>query len=351
MIRYISGDLLEAHAEALVNTVNTVGVMGKGIALQFRENFPDNYKAYLDAVKRGEVQIGKMLVTRTVNLNGLRYIVNFPTKEHWRNPSRLEYIEQGLVDLRKTIQALSLGSVAVPPLGCGNGGLDWANVRPLIEQYLGDLPAEILVYEPNATIQQHLQKESETRPVQLSPSKAMLLCLLYDYTRLGEAVCEFSAQKLGYFLQRLGDTQLKLNFQKHFYGPYSNQMAHLLYSLRGAYVTGLEQRKNRPFDELGLRLEHKAELEDYVENKLSASDRKRLQQVLQLVEGFQSPFGLEVLSTVDYLIVEGRGFDAAAIRAGLEVWSARKAKQITDYHIGQAVARLREHAALLYPQS
>ena len=154
MIRYITGNLLEAHAEALVNTVNTVGVMGKGIALQFRETFPDNYKAYLDAIKRGEVKIGSMLVTKTGNLNGLRYIVNFPTKEHWRNPSRIEYVEKGLISLRKTIQELSIQSIAVPPLGCGNGQLNWEDVQPLIEQYLGDLPADVMVYEPNATVQQ-----------------------------------------------------------------------------------------------------------------------------------------------------------------------------------------------------
>lgn len=351
MIRYITGNLLEAHAEALVNTVNTVGVMGKGIALQFRETFPDNYKAYLDAIKRGEVKIGSMLVTKIGNLNGLRYIVNFPTKEHWRNPSRIEYVEKGLISLRKTIQELSIQSIAVPPLGCGNGQLNWEDVQPLIEQYLGDLPADVMVYEPNATVQQQLQKEDENRLVKLSPAKAMLLYLLFDYTRLGEAVCEFSAQKLGYFLQRLGETQLKLDFQKHFYGPYSNQMAHLLYSLRGAYIIGLEQRKNRPFDELGLRMDRKAELDKYIENELPASERKRLDQVLQLVEGFQSPFGLEVLSTIDYLIAEGKGFDTAAIRAGLEAWSARKARQIKDFHIERAVARLRENAAFLYPLS
>lgn len=351
MIRYVTGNLLEAHTEALVNTVNTVGVMGKGIALQFKEDFPDNYKAYQSAVKRGEVRIGSMFVTKAGNLNGLHYIVNFPTKEHWRNPSRIEYVEKGLIALRKTIQELSIKSIAVPPLGCGNGGLNWNDVRPLIEQYLGDLPVEVIVYEPNAAVLQRLQKEDENRVVKLSPAKAMLLYLLFDYTRLGESVCEFSAQKLGYFLQRLGETQLKLDFQKHFYGPYSNQMAHLLYSLRGAYITGMEQRKNRPFDELGLRMDRKAELDKYIENELPASERKRLHQVLQLVEGFQSPFGLEVLSTIDYLIAEGKGFDTAAIRAGLDAWSARKARQIKDYHIERAVVRLRENAAVLYPQS
>lgn len=149
MIRYITGNLLEAHAEALVNTVNTVGVMGKGIALQFRETFPDNYKAYLDAIKRGEVKIGSMLVIKTGNLNGLRYIVNFPTKEHWLNPSRIEYVEKGLIALRKMIKELAIQSIAVPALGCGNGKLNWEDVRPLIEQYLGDLHSQVLVYAPN----------------------------------------------------------------------------------------------------------------------------------------------------------------------------------------------------------
>lgn len=149
MIRYITGNLLEAQAEALVNAVNTVGVMGKGIALQFRETFPDNYKAYLGATQRGDVKIGSMLITKTGNLNGPRYIVNFPTKEHWRNPSRIEYVEKGLIALQKTIKELAIQSIAVPALGCGNGKLNWEDVRPLIEQYLGDLHSDVLVYTPN----------------------------------------------------------------------------------------------------------------------------------------------------------------------------------------------------------
>ena len=139
MIREARGNLLEADAEALVNTVNTVGFMGKGIALQFKRAFPENFRAYQQAVKRGEVQPGKMLVFRTGRLTNPRFIINFPTKRHWRGRSRVTDIEAGLTALVAEVRRLGIGSIAVPPLGCGNGGLDWSDVRPRIERSLSTL--------------------------------------------------------------------------------------------------------------------------------------------------------------------------------------------------------------------
>ena len=129
MLRFTQGNLLDSGAEALVNTVNTVGVMGKGIALMFKEAFPENYKIYEAACKHGEVRIGQMLVTERRELLGPKWIINFPTKKHWRNPSRIEWIEAGLNDLRNVILVNRIRSIALPPLGSGNGGLNWANVR------------------------------------------------------------------------------------------------------------------------------------------------------------------------------------------------------------------------------
>ncbi len=151
MIKYVKGNLLFAPVEALVNAVNTVGVMGKGIALQFKKSFPNNYIAYRDACGRGEVTVGKMFVTRETTLmnDKDRFIINFPTKKHWRNPSQLEYIEQGLVDLSKIIAEKEIKSIAIPPLGCGNGGLDWTIVKGIIEKALESFDdVDILVYEP-----------------------------------------------------------------------------------------------------------------------------------------------------------------------------------------------------------
>lgn len=151
MIRYTQGNLLDAPVEALVNTVNEMGVMGKGIALQFKSAFPDNTRLYAEACKNKELKVGKVFLTRNQTLLGPKWIVNFPTKQHWRNPSQLSWIRDGLEDLRKIILMHRIESIAIPPLGCGNGGLDWALVRPEMVSALGDLPdVDVVIYEPAA---------------------------------------------------------------------------------------------------------------------------------------------------------------------------------------------------------
>lgn len=142
-----TGSLLTAHVDALVNAVNTVGVMGKGLALQFKEAFPDAFASYARACKAGEVRIGTMhVVTRPTSP---RFIINFPTKEHWRNPSKLEFIRDGLAGLIDTVRQRAIGSIAVPALGCGNGGLAWSSVRPLIVEAFAQVPdVRVLLFEP-----------------------------------------------------------------------------------------------------------------------------------------------------------------------------------------------------------
>jgi O-acetyl-ADP-ribose deacetylase (regulator of RNase III) len=150
MIETTRGNLLKAPAEALVNTVNTVGVMGKGIALQFRQAYPEMYRTYEQACKNGEVRLGEV---QAYDLGGLvggpRWIINFPTKGHWRAGSRLADIERGLANLVAKVRELNIRSIALPPLGCGNGGLDWNMVRPRIEEAFAELPdVRVLLYEP-----------------------------------------------------------------------------------------------------------------------------------------------------------------------------------------------------------
>ena len=150
MIEFTKGDILESDAEALVNTVNCVGIMGRGIALQFKEKFPANFKAYAEACEHEEVQPGRMFVFATERMTGPKFIVNFPTKRHWRGKSRIEDVELGLVALREEIEKRHIRSIAIPPLGAGLGGLDWKQVRPRIEQALETLSdVNIVVYEPN----------------------------------------------------------------------------------------------------------------------------------------------------------------------------------------------------------
>ena len=173
MIRYTKGNILEAEAEALVNTVNCVGIMGRGIALQFKESFPENFKAYAAACARGAVEPGRMFMFDTGELTLPRYIINFPTKRHWRGKSRVEDIESGLVALVGEIRLRGIRSIAIPPLGSGLGGLDWADVRPRIEAALGYLTGvRVLVYEPQGVPE---QTHATVAPKACGPSAAAIL--------------------------------------------------------------------------------------------------------------------------------------------------------------------------------
>lgn len=338
MITYKTGNLLDAPVEALVNTVNTVGVMGKGIALQFKNAFPENFKAYSDAVKLGNVQLGKVLIVPVNPIGSLRYVINFPTKGNWRYPSQLGWIESGLQDLRKQIVDYKIRSVALPPLGCGNGGLDWDHVKPLIQSTLGDLLVEIIVYEPNPEIQAILKKEEKVSAAKLTSVRAMLLQLLYNYRALGEFTSEFAAEKLSYFLQRFGEKQLKLNFQKGVYGPYSGKVRHILYAINGYYLKGYEQKEAKPFEPLQLILEKAPEVQSYIKNKLTIDEQERVDKVAELIRGFESPYGLELLATVDFLIEENKTFDTEIITNKL--WSERKKDIFPKQHIELAIHHL-----------
>src|SRR5690606_19804157 len=217
-MKFITGNLLNAETQAIVNTVNTVGVMGKGIALQFKERFPQNYKAYADACKKGLVVIGKMFVFNESDLlNENKIIVNFPTKEEWYRKSQYSYIEEGLKDLVRVIRDNNIKSISIPPLGCGNGGLTWDKVKDMMTKYLGDLDdVEVFVYQPNEKIKEILQKENTKKEVSLTPARAMLLYALFKYEKYGEYTTVFTANKLAYFLQESGEN-LKLKFEPYTY--------------------------------------------------------------------------------------------------------------------------------------
>jgi O-acetyl-ADP-ribose deacetylase (regulator of RNase III) len=350
MITFKQGDMMTAQVEALVNTVNTVGVMGKGVALQFRERFPENYKAYLAAVKRGEVVIGRMFVTTVNRIDQLRYLINFPTKQHWKASSKTEYIQEGLHDLRRVLLESGIRSVALPPLGCGNGGLDWAKIKPLIESALADLDIDIQVYEPSATVMARLENEAVTKPVKLTPARAMMLSLLYHYRHLGEYASEFAAEKLMYFLQRVGEPQLQLAFQKHIYGPYSGKVRHVLYALNGQYLQGVSLKSNRPFDPIELHLDRAAEVNRFIAEQTSTDQRERLKTLHELLDGFQSPAGLELLASLDFLIRENKRLDIDLLSDLLKNWSGRKKRLFTNHQIVAALKRLEAYRTILYPE-
>jgi O-acetyl-ADP-ribose deacetylase (regulator of RNase III) len=346
MITYKEGNILDAHAEALVNTVNTVGVMGKGIALQFRNTFPENYKAYLDAVKEKKIELGKVQVVPVHDVKGVKYVINFPTKAHWRYPSRINWIKSGLQDLRKELVSHEIKSVAIPPLGCGNGGLNWNEVKPLIEESLRDLSLDIIIYEPSDLIKEALKKEERPKASHLTPVRAMLLQLLYQYRSLGEFASEFAAEKLSYFLQRFGEPQLKLPFVKGTYGPYSGKVRHVLYAMNGFFIKGYEQKDTGPFEPLELISTRRSHVAEFLQSSVSNVEKERLSKVTNLIQGFESAYGLELLATVDYLMVEKQTHNAEDLYN--QLWSQRKSDLFTKDHISLAVDHLMNFKSDLY---
>lgn len=350
MIHYTIGNLLEAEADALVNTVNTVGVMGKGIALMFKERFPRNMAAYTRACKQGEVVTGKMFVTETGELMGPKWIINFPTKQHWRSPSKMEWIEAGLEDLRRIIIDRQLKSVAIPPLGAGNGGLNWYEVKPLLERVLGDLEdVDILVYEPTSTYQ-NISKKSGVQ--KLTPARAMIAELVQRYWVMGMDCSLLEIQKLAWFLQRVIESQglkneLKLSFEPNFYGPYANNLDHLLNSLDGSYLKADKRIPDcSPSDIIAFNDSKK----EYVEAFLNSEARDYLpamEKAVEVIDGFESPYGMELLSTVDWLLTNGGcDFTLESIKEGIarwpagKVWADRKLSLFDDQSLRIALDRM-----------
>lgn len=340
MLKFLKGDLLKANADALVNTVNTVGVMGKGIALQFKEAFPQNNKVYVDACKKQVFSTGQVLAVWDSNLLlGKKLIINFPTKKHWRHPSRYEYIETGLRALADLLKREQIKSVALPPLGCGNGGLEWIRVKELISNYLGDVETEVLVYEPNAEIKALLQKENSITDVKLTPARAQLLFALFVYESFGENSSLFSANKLAYFLQRMGQP-LKLRFERNSYGPFAIGVGKVLYMLNGVYLKGMEQQEVKPFEPLELNYEKWEEVRDYVNKHLDAQEMRRLMGLVHFVSGFTSELSLEILSTVSFILDEYPQFTLEQVKKEVKTWSKRKAQLFKDDYLETAYQHL-----------
>ncbi len=320
MIVYKKGNILESDAEALVNTVNTQGVMGKGIALQFKNAFPHNFKVYKDACSTGEIGPGKLLIVKDHDLlGGSKWIINFPTKTSWRKPSEYEYVEKGLDDLIKRLPEIPVSSLALPPLGSGNGGLDWNKVKVIIENKLSKLNIDVTVFEPNALIQETMKKER----VKLTEARAMLLYMLYQLQRNGEFVSEFSSEKLCYFLQRFGGNKyLKLDFQPNFYGPYSGKVRHVINYLNGSYIIGFSAMDKKPFEALQLIPDGEETVNKYLDEK---PELKKIASATEnFLEGFYSDFALELLSSIDYITQKEETYDFEKVKTSLANWSDRK---------------------------
>ncbi len=322
----------------------------------FKEAFPPNFRAYEEACKNNQVKIGQMFVSETSALEGPRWIINFPTKKHWRQPSKLEWIVAGLDDLRRVIRDLKIRSIALPPLGSGNGGLNWKEVKAEVKRALEDLKdVNILVYEPTDKYQNVAKR---TGVEKLTPARVLIAEMIRRYWVLGIECTYLEVQKLGWFLERtinvLGvEDPLKFQFKADKYGPYSDRLRHLLDALDGTYLHCNKRLSDASptdtiwFDE-GRR--------KYVDLFLMQEESKHLNKILDLttkrIDGFESPLGMELLATVDWLIErQKREPTVESIRSGLREWPAgeaaaeRKLRLFDTRLIGLAINQLTEPIA------
>lgn len=338
-IIFTTGDLLKQEdVDAIVNTVNCAGVMGKGIALQFKNKWPANFRAYEAACKAKQVRPGRMFIHECGGLIKPRYIINFPTKDHWRGKSTLEFVRDGLTDLVAQVRRLGIRSLALPPLGCGNGGLAWSEVRPLIEEAFRSLPdVELRVFEPNGTPPAKTMEVRTERP-RMTAGRAALLKALEIYRELGYGLSKIEVQKLAYFLQEAGEP-LNLRFEKHLFGPYSDPLRHVLNKLEGHFIRGLGdgvvEAEIEPLPD-ALR-----EADDFVRWHPESGIAERVERVARLIEGFQSSYGMELLATVHWVAKHESGVHSAsdAIPA-VHAWSPRKRTLMTPKHISAAWKRM-----------
>lgn len=351
MINFVTGNLLDAKVEALVNTVNTVGVMGKGIALMFKEQFPDNTKIYEVACKEGSLQVGRMMVTVRNSLIGPKWIINFPTKKHWRQPSKLEWIVEGLKDLKRVVRENNIHSIALPPLGSGNGGLDWPDVRAEIVEALSELHSvDILIFEPTTKYQNVMKREGVEK---LTPARALVAELVRRYWILGFECTILEIQKLAYLLEasinKSGeDNPLDLKFDADRYGPYAVRLTHLLNALDGSYLHCDKRIADAGLsDVVWFDDTRKDKVSAYLTTAEAKVYRGALEETTSLIDGFESPLGMELLSTVHWIISHS-GVQASrqAISRALHDWPGgdgsgeRKLRLFDERLIDLALAKL-----------
>ena len=338
MIEATKGNLLEAPVEALVNTVNTVGVMGKGIALQFKQAYPAMFRAYEKACKAGAVKLGEVHVFDMGGLvGGPRWIINFPTKRHWRASSRVSDIESGLLDLVDTIKRLNIRSIAVPPLGCGHGGLDWTDVRPLIESTLGRLTdVRVLVFAPGATPEAAAMPNRTERP-KMTIGQAALIALMDRYLKglLDPFVSLLEIHKLMYFLQAAGQP-LRLQYEARQFGPYAKNLRQVLIRLESHYTQGYGDGHDSPTKPIELMPGVAEEAQAFLQDDQVI--RQRMERVTDLIEGYEDPVGLELLSSVHWVMrhnPEAR-LSATAAAQAVHEWNARKRRALKTEHLTKA---------------
>jgi O-acetyl-ADP-ribose deacetylase (regulator of RNase III) len=337
-IKHTTGDLLEQRVDAIVNTVNTVGVMGKGIALQFKRKWPANAKAYEAACKRDEVVPGKMFVFDNGGLVEPKFIINFPTKRHWRQPSQMSDIEAGLVDLIVQVKRLGIRSIAIPPLGCGNGGLDWNEVGPRIKAAFNTLPdIEVRLFAPNE-VDGVRELTPEAEKPKMTAGRAAVLKVLSIYREMRYPLSQIEVQKLVYFLVRAGQQLGRLKFKKLTYGPYAGELRHVLTKMDGAYLRGVGDG-TRP-SEITIVASALKDAEAFLASQEDTETAQRVERIASLIDGFETPYGMELLATVHWVAAEKPGAGYDDIVRAVHGWNKRKREIMKPAHIKAAYDRL-----------
>ncbi len=337
MFEFKRGNLLIEQADAIVNTVNCVGVMGKGIALQFKKAYPDNFKQYENACKKGLVVPGKMFIVDLNSITQPHYIINFPTKIHWKNKSRLDDIENGLISLKKDIKNLNIKSIAIPPLGCGLGGLKWNDVKFKIEKILNDLTdTKIIVFEP---VDKIFENKINTNFIpDLTPARAALIGLMNQYLNilLDPFLTLLEIHKLMYFMQEAGE-KLRLNFSKAPYGPYAENLRHVLNKLEGHYIKGYFG-EDKPYTEISLINNANFQAEKILQK--NPETLNNFNKVSKLIEGFETSFGLELLATVHWVVKNENAKNLQDVQEKVYSWNEKK-KKFSIHHIAVAYKTLK----------
>lgn len=320
--------------------------MGKGIALQFRQAYPEMFRAYEKACAAGEVRLGEVHVFDLGGLaGGPRWIFNFPTKGHWRAHSRLEDIERGLADLSAKVRGLDIRSIAIPPLGCGNGGLDWADVQPLIANAFASLPeVRALVFAPKGSPEAQAMPNRTKRP-NMTAGQACLIALMDRYLKglLDPFVSLLEVQKLMYFLKAAGEPMPMLKFTAGKFGPYAINMRHSLIRMENHYTRGYGDGKDTPDTTLELLSGAVEEAEKFLAN--SPETKERMTEVARLISGYEDPYGMELLSSVHWVMQHepaARVSPDSAV-ASVRRWNDRKKRLLKPEHLSKAWARLKEH--------
>ena len=346
MFQSMKGNLLESQAEALVNTVNTEGIMGKGVALQFRRAFPEMYRAYKQACQAGRVHPGSMFVFKISSSSNPQYIINFPTKRNWRSKSRMEDIETGLSALVADVRKLGIRSVAVPPLGCGLGGLSWNDVRRRMQLAFQELPeVNWLVYEPIDSLVDHEKVPSTPRP-KITRGRALLIELIKRYLVPGFCyeITLLEIQKLVYFLVESGEKLPRVVFEKGLYGPYADVLRHVLEKIEGHFISGYVSGQNKPDSPITLLPNAVQEAEIVLKDHVDT--RQYFDRVSDLIRGFETPFGMELLATVHWAVTRECAAGAWSPRdafAIVQSWNTRKATLMNQEHVAVAWQRLKDY--------